>query len=122
MSSKPSDFIVGLVQMDIRVGDCDPNTTHAAELVAEAARCGARMVVLPELWASGYALDRAAELAGTLGEGASATMEQLAVENRVWLAGSILERRIGRSCVTVLAVARRTGKRICSARWMSLDI
>jgi omega-amidase len=115
MSSKPSDFIVGLIQMDIRVGDCDHNVTRAAEWIAEAASCGAQMAVLPELWSSGYALDRAAELASAQGEGASGEMERLAAEHRVWLAGSILEHD-NRKVYNTMIVCDPAGRRVASYR------
>ena len=42
------------VQMDARVGDVDANLRHAGKLIEEAAEQGARLIVLPELFNTGY--------------------------------------------------------------------
>ena len=42
------------VQMDARVGDIDANLEHAGKLIEEAAGQGAQLVVLPELFSTGY--------------------------------------------------------------------
>lgn len=92
---------VSLVQMDCRLGEPGHNFDRAAVHVAEAARRGSGLVLLPELWSTAYALDRAAELASPLANTPEAggwfgRFAALARENGVWLAGSLLEARGGR--------------------------
>ncbi len=50
---------LGVVQIDCKVGDVPGNLAHGGELVAEAARQGAQIVLLPELMPSGYSLTEA---------------------------------------------------------------
>jgi predicted amidohydrolase len=45
---------VAAIQMDAAVGEVEANLAHAARLVADAAGQGARLVVLPELFSTGY--------------------------------------------------------------------
>jgi len=85
-------LVLSLVQMNCRDGMVEANLAHATEAVREAAGRGSDIVLLPELWASGYDLEYAAQHAAPLGEGAFARSAELASRFRVWLAGSLLER------------------------------
>lgn len=92
---------LSLVQMDCLVGDPEANFAAAEARIAEAARRGSQLVILPELWSTAYALERAPELAASLAEDADAggwfgRFAALARTNGVWLAGSLLEARGGR--------------------------
>ncbi len=56
--SASSDLVIGLVQLDVVVGDIEGNARRALEAAqAAAARDGARLVVLPELALLGYPPD-----------------------------------------------------------------
>lgn len=91
---------ISLVQMDCLLGEPAYNFEQAADSVAEAARRGSQLVLLPELWSTACALDRAAELAAPLAaspdDGWFGRFAGLAQQHRVWLAGSLLEVRDGR--------------------------
>jgi len=84
---------IALVQMDIALGQPEVNRQRAAELVRQAA-AGADLVVLPEMWTTGYQLD---ELAGNLadrsGEPTGSFLTELARECGVYLAGSVADER-----------------------------
>ncbi len=100
-----------LVQMDCKFGDPAHNFAHAEGFVAEAARRGSDLVLLPELWSTAYDLERAAELASPhvngAGEGGEGNwfgrLATMAQEHKVWIAGSTLEALDGRfyNCMTV---------------------
>ena len=49
--------IVASVQMDCAPYDKEKNLAHAEELIAEAARRGAKLIVLPELFNTGYRVE-----------------------------------------------------------------
>jgi len=84
---------ISLAQMQIAIGDVRKNTIVAEEMIAEAARHGSHLVVLPELWSTGYALDQARDLANQLNVGAFAQMATLATQNKISIVGSLLEKR-----------------------------
>lgn len=84
-------FRVALVQMEIALGDPEANFSRAERWIAQAASQGAQLVLLPELWATGYALPQAEALADPLGEGVFATMSRWAETYGVVLGGSHLE-------------------------------
>jgi omega-amidase len=92
---------ISLAQMDCRLGDPETNFAHAATLIAEAARRGSDLVLLPELWSTAYALDAAPVLASPLANSAQdggwfGRVAALAAEHRLYVGGSLLEARGGR--------------------------
>lgn len=92
---------ISLAQMDCRLGDPDANFAHATAQIAEAARRGSDLVLLPELWSTAYALDAAASLAAPLAttpatEGWFGRVAALAAAHRLYVGGSLLEVRDGR--------------------------
>lgn len=82
---------VAAVQHDIVWEDRDTNFARLAPLIAEAARGGARLVVLTEMFSTGFsmAVDRVAELPD--GPSASFLREQARAHD-VWVCGSLPER------------------------------
>jgi omega-amidase len=86
-------IVISLAQMRIALGDVGRNVTTAERLIVEAARRGSHLVVLPELWSTGYALDRANELATAVNAGMFAQVAKLARENKICVTGSMLEKR-----------------------------
>jgi len=82
---------VAALQHDIVWEDRDANFARLAPMVADAAASGARLVVLTEMFSTGFsmAVDRVAELPG--GPSASFLVDQ-ARTHHVWMCGSIPER------------------------------
>jgi len=88
-----SRLVVSLAQMSIALGDVKRNVTVMERMTAEAARRGSHLVVFPELWSTGYALDRSRELSDALASGAFAQTAAAAVKNKICVVGSQLEKR-----------------------------
>jgi len=84
---------ISLAQMNIALGDPRKNTATAEEMITDAARRGSHLIVLPELWSTGYALPQARELATQLNVGIFAQLATLATQNKISVVGSILEKR-----------------------------
>lgn len=82
---------VSLAQMAVFPGEPSANEAEARRLAAQAAAEGANLLLLPELWASGYDLARAAEYAVPLGEGPFALMADLARTHQLYVGGTALE-------------------------------
>src|SRR5687768_1609462 len=81
---------VAVGQMDIVLGDAEANLQAVQRLAAEAAG-RAELLVLPELWGSGYMLERAAELADELNTGLFGAVASLARHHQLAICGSLLE-------------------------------
>jgi omega-amidase len=103
---------VSLGQMNIAIGDLRKNTKTAEDIVIEAARRGSHLVVLPELWATGYALEQAKELSTELNVGVFAQVSTWATQNKISVVGSLLEKRglqVSNSATFVAANGRLMG-------------
>lgn len=86
-----TELTIALAQIDVKAGQPDSNLERARALAEQAARNGADLLLLPELWYFGYDLERAAERARPLGEGGFAEMARMAREFGLYVAGSTLE-------------------------------
>jgi len=84
---------VSLVQMDVRTGAPRTNWTVMQEHTAEAARRGADLVVFPELWDAGSALDKGNDFASSLSGGLFAQVVALARQHNIHILGSMYEKR-----------------------------
>lgn len=84
---------ISLGQMNIALGDVKKNLALVEKWTAEAARRGSHLVIFPELWSTGYALDQSKTLATTLNSGIFAQLSTIATQNKICLTGSNLERR-----------------------------
>jgi omega-amidase len=82
---------VAIGQMDIALGDPEANLHTVQELAAQAAAQQAALLLLPELWGSGYDLKRADQLADELNTGLFASVAALARHYRLAICGSLLE-------------------------------
>lgn len=84
---------VSLAQMTIKAGDPRANWAVMQEQTAEAARRGSELVVFPELWDNGYALEKAKEFSSSLSTGLFAQVAALSRNANVFIVGSMLEKR-----------------------------
>ncbi len=84
---------IALGQMHIAHADPRKNLITAESYIEEAARRAAHVVILPELWSTGYALDRARELSTALNVGIFAQLATLATQHKISIVGSLLEKR-----------------------------
>lgn len=85
------DIRVAIGQMDIALGDPETNLRTVQGLAAQAAEQSADLLVLPELWGSGYDLERAPELADELNTGLFSAVASLARHHKLAICGSLLE-------------------------------
>lgn len=82
---------ISVAQMAVVPGKPAVNEEAAGRLAAQAAAEGADLLLLPELWSSGYDLAWAAEHAAPLGEGPFAMMADLARTHHLYIGGTALE-------------------------------
>jgi len=81
---------ISLFQFDYCPGHRDGHLEQVRAAAAEAAARGSQVLLLPELWYSGYDLKNAAALAAPMGEGSFALASGLAREHNLHLCGSLL--------------------------------
>jgi predicted amidohydrolase len=85
------EITLALAQMAIHTGRPERNLEAAQEAAAQAAAGGADLLVLPELWATGYDLDRTEVYAAPLGAGTFGRMADLARSHGLYVVGTALE-------------------------------
>ncbi len=83
---------IALAQMELVQGDPVQNGEKAAEWIAAAADAGADLLLLPELWASGYDLHQASQLAWDRDQGPFQALRNLSRSSSIAIGGSMLER------------------------------
>lgn len=82
---------VAAVQLEVALGDVERNLAECERLAREAARQGAELVALPEFFTTGVAFVPALAGAALPPDGAATAMlERVAAEERIWLGGSFL--------------------------------
>lgn len=86
---------IGCIQLNVRFGKVEENFVRAEEKIREAAQLGAEIIVLPEMWNTGYALEKLAELADTDGQRAKAFLQSLAIELSVHIVGGSVATKKG---------------------------
>ncbi len=84
---------VSLAQMSIAFGDLAANHDAASCLAHEAAQRGSQLLILPELWSSGYDLERADELSSEYPGGSFAVMREIAMREGITVIGTVLEKQ-----------------------------
>jgi len=85
---------ISLAQIDIALGRPEENLAKVEGMIAEASQRGSQIVLLPELWSTGYDLERAEEHARTT-ERLLARLTDLAKEHSLFIIGSLLSAKEG---------------------------
>ena len=88
-------FRISLAQMQIEPGKVDRILQRALEMIELAASRGSAVVILPELWSSGYDLENAARHAAASFD-ILAELQTIASHHQMIIAGSLLEIEAGR--------------------------
>jgi predicted amidohydrolase len=91
MAASPGSCLkVALAQIDIELGQVRANLDKAAHFIFRAAQEGANVIVLPELWATGYDLERSLIHAEVTRLEILPSLARLASEHRIHIVGSLL--------------------------------
>ena len=84
---------ISLGQMQIKLARVEDNLETAERMISQAAARDSQLIILPELWSTGYDLSNAGDYADELGAGMFAQLSKTAREQSIAVFGSILERR-----------------------------
>ncbi len=82
---------ISLAQFTFKLGEVDKNLSIAIEAIKKAAAIGSDLILLPELWASGYDLKNWRKYASPIDQGIFSSMKSLAQKNKIAIGGSLLE-------------------------------
>jgi omega-amidase len=82
---------IALAQFNVKSGETDSNLTTASEYITLAARRGAKLVVLPELWSSGYDLKHCQDHARISQKRILPALAKLARHYHLYIVGSVLK-------------------------------
>ncbi|MCK9173365.1 MAG: carbon-nitrogen family hydrolase [Desulfuromonas sp.] len=89
------DIVAGIAQFNIQLGDCDANLQTALAALERLAGQGAQLVVLPEMWSTGYAYRQLDQLAQRTPAILTALAE-VARRHQLVIVGSLVEQDGGR--------------------------
>ncbi len=84
---------ISLAQMNIVLGDTTRNLTTAQKMIAEAVKRGSHIVLLPELWLTGYDWVDYRKSAAEINTGVFQTINTMAQEGKISILGSVFEKR-----------------------------
>ncbi|MBO2521074.1 MAG: carbon-nitrogen hydrolase [Firmicutes bacterium] len=84
-------MLVSAVQMDVRTQRFEENLETAYRHIREAVRRGSALVLLPEMFTTGFAYPDLEELARATYDESCRFMSRVAREGKIWLVGSIPE-------------------------------
>jgi len=79
--------------MNIVLGDTTRNLTTAQKMIAEAVKRGSHIVLLPELWLTGYDWVDYRKSAAEINTGVFQTINTMAQEGKISILGSVFEKR-----------------------------
>lgn len=100
---------IGCIQLSVRYAKVDENYTRAEALIREAAAGGAEIIVLPEMWNTGYALKKLPELADVDGTRTKAFLGTLASELQVHIVGGSVAVKRGEKFYNTMYTFNRDG-------------
>jgi len=90
MTKQKQTVRVALAQFDVKSGETAANLATASRYITRAAQLGSDLVVLPELWPSGYDLVRGPMHARVSQETVLPALAKLARRNQLYIVGSML--------------------------------
>ncbi|RXY99544.1 carbon-nitrogen family hydrolase [Fictibacillus sp. S7] len=103
---------VALIQMDIQLGLPEENIKKAVQRIEEASKQNADIVVLPELWTTGYDLERLVEIGDANGDNLKKLMSGLARQHRINIVAGSVANKTDNGIFNTLYAFNREGEQI----------
>ena len=101
---------IGCIQYNVVLGEVDQNYANIEKLIRQAASEGAELVVLPELWNTGYALERLEQLADVDGVRTKVFLANLASQLGIHIVGGSVAIKQGNDFYNTMYIANRDGE------------
>ncbi len=105
---------LAITQIECAVGDVEANVSKACGMVAEAAGQGAELVLLPEMFTTGFALDEMGELAESIPGPTTERFGAAAAEHGVYVVAGMAERDVETGAMYNAAVVIGPGGELVS--------
>ena len=96
---------VGIIQFDVRLGDIDRNVATVKRRIPSLVRQGVHLIVLPEMWSTGFANERLKELAEST-PGVLRDLSEVAGRSHLTIIGSLPEKEGDKVYNTAYVVGR----------------
>jgi predicted amidohydrolase len=101
---------IACVQMDIAFGEPEKNFENVQKYIEEAAKAGADVIVLPEMWNTGYALNNLSNLADVNGDKTKQMLAQNAKQYGVNIIGGSVATKREDGFYNTMYVVNRVGE------------
>lgn len=101
---------IAMIQLDIKFGDPEANYMQASGYIDKAAKSGADVVLLPELWTTGYDLTRLDDIADDQAKDSIAFLKKEAAKHGVSLVGGSVAEKCGDGVWNTLLIVDNKGK------------
>lgn len=110
MSKGGGEMKIACVQLDIVFGDPKENFIQVEKKIREAAFKGASLVVLPEMWNTGYDLTRLTEIADREGQETKELFSRLSKELTIHIVGGSVSTKKGDGFYNTMYVTNSLGE------------
>ncbi|ABS22966.1 carbon-nitrogen family hydrolase [Bacillus cytotoxicus] len=100
---------VACIQMDIVFGEVTLNTEHAEKKIEEAMKVNPDVIVLPELWTTGYDLKRLPEISDKDGKQTKEVLSKWAKEFSVNIVGGSVAKQTEKGVTNTMYIMDRQG-------------
>ncbi|OPA72873.1 carbon-nitrogen hydrolase [Paenibacillus selenitireducens] len=102
---------VSLIQMDVTIGQPEKNYIRVEQLLHEAIQAATKpdLIILPEMWNTGYALEQIHALADEQGERTKSLLSAFSQTNQVNIIGGSIAERRGDQIYNTMYAFDRTG-------------
>ncbi|MBS4201614.1 carbon-nitrogen family hydrolase [Bacillus sp. FJAT-49732] len=101
---------IGCIQMDIAFGNPEKNFTAAEQWFEKAAKEQCSIVVLPELWTTGYDLTRLDEIAHEEGTDVLQFLQEQAKKHKFHIVGGSVAKKVDSGVTNTMYVIDKDGK------------
>jgi omega-amidase len=104
---------LALLQMDIAIGEPETNFAALSKLLEQAVNHEVKpdVIVFPEMWNTGYALDRIHELADPNGERTAALLSEFSRKHQVHIIGGSIAEKRGDGVYNTIYAYQRDGQK-----------
>ncbi|MCP1124951.1 carbon-nitrogen family hydrolase [Bacillus sp. 3103sda1] len=101
---------IACIQMDITFGNVEKNIEHAEKKINEAMKEKPDVIVLPELWTTGYDLERLPEIADPDGKYTKQLLSKWGKQNCVNIVGGSIAKQTEKGVTNTMYISNRSGE------------